>query len=383
VMEKMGAVVKAGGGAVYLQRPVSGSFFKVWAEGNQGPVVLESKHPVIQYLEQEKAELLKEKRLWQYNQMGKGLAEENIEWLTAWPYALAIPFFIKHRFLGLIAFNDKTNGDMFNSDDIDLLKTLAEQAAVALNNAQGVAEMEAHYQAVKKNHDSALMGILATEIAHEVAKPLTRIMHEQTRLEATVKGPSQKSLKNIEKEARRATEIMDGFAMLSPQLPLLRSLTSLEDLFEEALSVLRIEKDGSIHILRQFSQLPKVPVNPGQIVQVLNNIIQNAWHAMQDKGTLTLSARVLEKAAEGAVVELSIQDTGPGVPAHLQDQVFKPFFTTKQQSGGRGVGLTISRAMVERHGGTIQMKSPVHEGRGTCVLIRLPLRLEEDLHEIP
>ena len=217
-----------------------------------------------------------------------------------------------------------------------------------------------------------MIGVLATEIAHEVTKPLTRIINERTRLEAAMNSRSHQSLKKIEREALRAAEIMEGFAMLSPNVPLRRTRASLAVLMEEALNALGIEQDQDIRVEREFDTVPPVPLNPGQILQVMTNIIQNAWQAVPEGGVLTLSTRSHHAQGE-AFVEASVSNTGPGIPSELQDQVFEPFFTTKQATGGRGVGLTLSRAMVERHGGTIIIQSPLTPAGGTRVVVRLPV----------
>ena len=373
VIEKMCALVDASAGAVYLRRPVSGSFARTWHQGKDGPALLESAHPLVRYLQSGKTEFLKEKALWE-SQLGQPRFKdgESGEWLDAWPYALALPLLVKQRFFGIIVLGDKATGDMFNGDDLRLLKMLAVQAAVALSNAQGFAELEVRQKALKDIHDNALIGVLATEIAHEVTKPLTRIINERTRLEAAMNSRSHQSLKKIEREALRAAEIMEGFAMLSPNVPLRRTRASLAVLMEEALNALGIEQDQDIRVEREFDTVPPVPLNPGQILQVMTNIIQNAWQAVPEGGVLTLSTRSHHAQGE-AFVEASVSNTGPGIPSELQDQVFEPFFTTKQATGGRGVGLTLSRAMVERHGGTIIIQSPLTPAGGTRVVVRLPV----------
>src|SRR5262249_658647 len=150
-----------------------------------------------------------------------------------------------------------------------------------------------------------------------------------------------------------------GFSMLAPTRTLHRIAVSLADLVEEALVELGLDRDGSIHIVRDYAALPPVFVNPGQIVQVLTNLIQNACQAMPNGGTLSLCVHPLDEQPRIHHVEISICDTGSGIPLSLQHKVFEPFFTTKQGKGGRGMGLTIARAMVERHGGTLRIHSPV------------------------
>lgn len=221
------------------------------------------------------------------------------------------------------------------------------------------------------------MGLLASEMAHELTKPLTHIMNAGSRLGNNAKGDSRENVRTIEKEVQRASEILDGFSMLSPDRTLHRMAIPLAELVEESLVTLGLREDRTIRIIRDFEALSPIPVNPGQIVQVLTNLIQNAWHAMPEGGVLTLTIRGVRADRGRSAVEVSIADTGHGIPVEIQKKVFKPFFTTKVGRGGRGMGLPISRAMVERHGGTITIHSPTTSKGGTRVTVHLPILAQE------
>lgn len=231
-----------------------------------------------------------------------------------------------------------------------------------------------------KIHDMELMGVLASEIAHELAKPLTHIMNEGSRIASRADGVPSEGLSKIEKEAQRASEILDGFALLSPDRPLHQIAVPIKDLLEESLEALGIEEDKTLSIIRRYGELPPVYVNPVQIVQVLTNVIQNAWQAIPAGGTLTLTTLESVRDALGQTVTILIEDTGPGIPSDMMGKVFEPFFTTKQEFGGRGLGLAISRAMVERHGGRIHIESPITARGGTRVTIHLPAGHKEMNH---
>jgi signal transduction histidine kinase len=232
---------------------------------------------------------------------------------------------------------------------------------------------------VSSRHDMALMGVLATELAHELAKPLTHIMNEGERLGHGAKGASKQSLSKIKKEAQRAAEILDGFALLSPDRPLHRIAHPLQDLLEESLEALGTQDDPRLRVERHYGVCPPAFVNPGQMAQVFTNVIQNAWQAMPEGGRLRLSLEATLFQGQPAV-ETAIEDTGPTVPAEILEKVFEPFFTTKRAQGGRGVGLTISRAIVERHGGRMIMESPVGPRGGTRVRITVPVGRKENTH---
>jgi signal transduction histidine kinase len=117
-----------------------------------------------------------------------------------------------------------------------------------------------------------------------------------------------------------------------------------------------------------------VPCLAGEINQVLLNLVVNASHAIADVpreqgglGTITLSTR-----RDGDAVEISVADTGTGIPDHVRDKVFDPFFTTKEVGKGTGQGLMLAHAVVvKKHGGRIWFDSEL--GKGTTFFIRLPI----------
>ena len=380
VIEKMASILLTDSGAVYLRKGPGQKFDLIARWGPQGPALLQESHPVIQHLLSRREELVKEKTLWRSHYVKDDMDDlESIAELEVWPYALALPLMLDGRFLGCVALGEKISGDMFNEDDLNLLRALTKPTAVALKNALSIAEMEERRRAMAEHHDITLLGLLGTEMAHELSKPLTRILNEQTRLTGMTHGESENSLKKIQNEVKRASEIVDGFAMLSPQLPLERTPTPLPELIEKALAVLGIAGDPQVKLIRRYDALPPVPVNVGQISQVLMNIIQNAWEAMgpQGGGSLTLTVSQV-RVDYRPMAQISIEDSGPGVPAAIQRKIFEPFFTTKHSQGGRGVGLTLSAAMVKRHAGTLHLESPVSPSGGTRLVIRLSLDPTEE-----
>jgi len=117
------------------------------------------------------------------------------------------------------------------------------------------------------------------------------------------------------------------------------------------------------------SDMPPVRCDCGQIEQVILALVMNAIDAMPNGGNLTLRSR---KAKDPAEVQIEVQDDGVGMPPEVLGNMFEPFFTTKERGRGLGLGLAISRNIVERHGGKIQVRSEA--GRGTAFTITLPLQ---------
>ena len=148
---------------------------------------------------------------------------------------------------------------------------------------------------------------------------------------------------------------------------------------ENTITVSRNEWKYVADMVTEFdASLPSVPCLPGEFNQVILNLIVNSAHAIADvvgnspanKGRILIRTK-----ADGDWVEISVSDTGSGIPASIQNKIFSPFFTTKEVGKGTGQGLAISRSVVvDKHGGTIRFES--QEGRGTTFIIRLPLRPE-------
>jgi signal transduction histidine kinase len=124
----------------------------------------------------------------------------------------------------------------------------------------------------------------------------------------------------------------------------------------------------------QFGELPAVPCYLGEINQVILNLLVNAAHAIADvvKDTGGLGKLTIRTRADGEAVEISIADTGSGIPAAARDKIFDPFFTTKEVGKGTGQGLAIARSViVNKHGGTLRFETEC--GHGTTFFIRLPI----------
>lgn len=159
------------------------------------------------------------------------------------------------------------------------------------------------------------------------------------------------------------------------------SPTDLNHAIETTVTVARNEwKYVSEVVLDLDPGLPAVPCYPGQINQVVLNLVVNAAHAIEDrvgrasgeKGAITIATR-----QEGGWAEIRVSDTGKGIPPEIRGRIFDPFFTTKAVGRGTGQGLAVARsAVVDKHGGTISFQSEM--GEGTTFLIRLPLARGEE-----
>jgi signal transduction histidine kinase len=142
--------------------------------------------------------------------------------------------------------------------------------------------------------------------------------------------------------------------------------TDLTHEIEQALELTgeRLRSAG-IRVETQIEPLPPLPARPGQLHQVLLNLIGNAIEAMPGGGTLRVAARAGEHD-----VAISITDTGPGIEAADRERVFEPFFTTRADTGGTGLGLAVAREIVMKDGGTIRVEDG--DGGGARFVVSLP-----------
>jgi signal transduction histidine kinase len=159
-----------------------------------------------------------------------------------------------------------------------------------------------------------------------------------------------------------------------------KSFIDLRDAIETTLTVARNEWKYVAEVETQFDpELPEVPCLPGELNQVILNLVVNASHAIADvlgqrpteKGTITIGTR--REGDDWAV--FFVQDTGTGIPEKIRAKIFDPFFTTKEVGKGTGQGLAIARSVVvDKHGGAIDCETST--GRGTTFTVRLPLEAQ-------
>jgi signal transduction histidine kinase len=147
----------------------------------------------------------------------------------------------------------------------------------------------------------------------------------------------------------------------------------LHDGIESTIRLLsRYFSSGSVTVHRDYSALPLVSCYAGQLNQVWMNLLANAAQAVAGHGEIRISTRV-----ERDSVIVAISDTGNGIPECQLPKIFDPFFTTKPVGEGTGLGLSISYGIIERHGGTITVKSKL--GAGTTFTVVIPIRAAEPL----
>ena len=218
------------------------------------------------------------------------------------------------------------------------------------------------------------VGTLASSITHEFNNILTTVIN-YSKMGLRHKDPAirEKAFNKILNAGQRAAKITTGMLSYARNKGDRRDPFSLEQLVSDVMIL--VEKDLSSHRVNHHVEVvgnPHAAVNTGQIQQVLLNLIINARQAMDGGGNLYITIR---ENTEEQLAEVSIKDTGSGIPAEKIREIFEPFYSTKeaddQGQGGTGLGLSLCRKIVESHNGRIRVESAV--GRGTAFILKFPL----------
>ncbi len=233
---------------------------------------------------------------------------------------------------------------------------------------------DTHAQLIQSEKMAAI-GLLASGVAHEIKNPLAIIIQGSEYLKSVLPAESSAldSLSKIINAGLRADKIIKALLNFSRQTAAVFEETDLSVLIEDSLMLVEHQLSlRNVKIIRQFAPgLPKVKVDANQMKQVLINILVNASDAMRDGGAITIDLEEVRLSPQERYLQMTFTDTGCGIPEEHIAKVLDPFFTTKGKEGGSGLGLSISKGIIETHKGKIEIKSKV--GQGTSVIIRLPV----------
>ena len=222
----------------------------------------------------------------------------------------------------------------------------------------------------------AILGQLAGGVGHELRNPLGVINNAIYYLKTILPKANETTkeyLEIISSEVRNSEMIVSDLLDLSRIRPAEKEEIGVSELVDKTLEKQPPPEKMKVNTEILPSELPPVFVDPRQVGQVLDNLITNAYQAMPDGGKLIISAQ-----AEKEKVSFSITDTGCGISKENMEKIFKPLFTTRAR--GIGLGLAVSKNLVEVNGGSIEVES--EEGKGSTFTVALPIR-EKLNHEKP
>lgn len=267
---------------------------------------------------------------------------------------------------GLKQLMDEKEGVMIELKDLNKKLSLINDELVQRNE-----QLKDTQEQLVRTEKLAAVGTLASGVSHELRNPLSAIKNAVFLLKRKLSRKVMPDIDEkviqfldiIDKEIDRSTKIINDLLGFTRVAKPTRIISDIRIVINEALSRLKIAENIKLSKNLQ-SDLPMITIDANQIGQVLINLIENACQAMTDGGELQISTRKSKVFAE-----IEIADSGCGIPEKEIKKIFDPLFTTKPK--GIGMGLAICHGIIDKHNGTIEVKS--REGKGTNMIVKLPL----------
>jgi signal transduction histidine kinase len=294
----------------------------------------------------------------------------------------AVPLVFKGEARGAIYVDNQFREREITDEDIQILTMFASEACLAMENASLYESLENALENLRATQGRlvhseklAALGEMAAKIAHEIKNPLTVIGGFAARLARRGQGEEQEAATSgrytriILKEVQRLERIVHQTLYFSREVVPALKRVDLNDEIREVLAMFRedLEEARILTDLDLSAETPNISADPDQLRQVLWNLVSNAIQAMEGGGRLAVASRpALPDEGDGVI--FLVGDTGGGIPHDVVHNIFNPFFTTKAK--GTGLGLPIVHAIVEKHGGSIQLDN--REGKGVTFSVFLP-----------
>lgn len=243
-----------------------------------------------------------------------------------------------------------------------------------LELAETCKELKKKQATIIQQEKMASIGVLTAGIAHEIKNPLSIILQGINYLQSTVTGDvlMAEVIERLNQAIIRADKIIKGLVSYSRQNPLNLTEQDIPVLIDESLALIEHElHKKNLRLIKQYAPgLPKVAVDGNQIKQVFINVLLNGIDAMSPKGVFTIGVRQIEDDTGKKALQISFKDTGVGIPADKIKNIFDPFYTTKS-IGNTGLGLSVSKGIIDSHGGIIYAESGNEQGAN--IIIELPI----------
>ena len=262
----------------------------------------------------------------------------------------------------------------FLREERKLLNAIARQVAIITERLQAGKEKARLQEQLLHADRLATIGQLAAGVAHELNEPLSNILgFAQLVLKSgEISQQVSNDIEKIVESSLLARDIIKKLLIFARQTPPQKIRVQMNRIVDAGISFFknRFRKLGIESELHLEAELPELTADPGQINQVLINLIVNAIQAMPNGGKLTISTMFKDNS-----VYLIVEDTGVGMSVQVQKKIFLPFFTTKDVNEGTGLGLAVVHGIITAHKGEISLIS--REGEGTKFIVQLPVDTDE------
>ncbi len=257
-------------------------------------------------------------------------------------------------------------------EDRALLATVANQAGVAIENAQLSLRMRSLEKDLHQMDKLSALGTFASSLAHEIRNPLASI-----KTFCHLAGERFNDTKFVDRfknivpaEIGRLENILSATLDFGKNIETVYAPLRIEQVVDDLLDLVHYETfKYNARIIRRYSgDTPLVMGSQEQLKQVFMNLIINALQAMPLGGEITITTATLREEGKPVSVQVMVNDTGVGMADEVKEKLFKPFFTTKSE--GTGLGLSIVRKIIREHNGSIDLQSELN--KGTTFAITLP-----------
>ena len=257
---------------------------------------------------------------------------------------------------------------------LPVIQTKDETQSVVEAFNKMISELEKHQMQLVQAQKLSSLGILTSGIAHQLNNPLNNISTScQILLEDLHDGDMEhihKLLANIDQEVDRTRDIVKGLLDFSREREFQLDWVNLENIVLRTIQLVSSQLPPGVEILSEIPEDLDIYLDGQKFQEVLLNLVLNAIQAMpQGTGLVNINAKKNYRD-----VEITIEDDGCGIPSENLPNIFDPFFSTKEIGYGTGLGLSVAHGIVERHGGTITVKSKLEEG--SVFTINLPLEIK-------
>lgn len=368
-----------------------------WDEEERAGLEIHAEHPIWRHLWVRREELCRADFDEEPDPEKRELCRDVFDSLEV---ELLVPVLFGVDLLGVFAVGRKLSGDPLEAHDRQLLRTLANQSAIAMENAKAFDEiaqlnetLEARVEArtaelqeiqvqLMQSEKLSSLGQLVAGVAHELNNPigfvhanlqlLDEFIEKLSRAQAAgedtekIREAIASLLSRSREGTHRVKQIVQDLRTFSRMDQAELQDANLHEELDRTIGLMEPRFKDGVTVVRDFGDLPRVRCYPGQLNQVFLNLLMNACDAMDCQGSVAITTR---RTRDG--VRLEFSDDGPGVAPELLNRLFDPFFTTKEVGKGTGLGLSLSHGIIERHGGKISVTSKL--GEGATFVIELPL----------
>lgn len=291
------------------------------------------------------------------------------------PEMAVAPLVTKDEVVGVVFADNLYSGSPIEDDDIQMLDTLAQQACLAIDNAQTYETLGQAQKELVSSERLVAVGEMAARVSHEIRNPLATIggfARSVLKKPDEIEGVKRKTGVIVAEVARLEELLTDLLDMARPR-PLQLQPQSLAEVADHALLLAEADLRACRAVVERDyeSDLPLVMADRSRLLQALLNTIRNGAQAMPDGGLIRVAIRRPEaQGGEPETVQVRVQDSGVGISGRALKQVFDPFFSTKVS--GSGLGLAVTKRIIADHNGHIDVES--QEGIGTTFIFSLPVR---------